>query len=697
MQNRWSAQEAADMCARYAESHGEPLALRTYASRLLGSDPALVLHGGGNTSVKGVWHDLFGEPVAALFVKASGWDLAQILPEGHTPLRLDFLRRMRDLPALADETMLQIVRGQRLDPEGATPSIETLLHAFLPHTFIDHSHADAILTLSNQEGGATLLRQALGEEVIILPYVHPGFALAKAVAEAHDRAPHSRGMVLLQHGLVTWGETAQESYGAMIELVSRAEAFIAARLPGASLASAAAEAAAWARYRQLAPRLRGALAMASGCADQPFDRFILLPWIDQEILALLAQEGVRETLLTPPLTSDHLIRLKPLPLWLAEGEAQGDGLAGAVQDYRQAYIDYVARQSQGGVSEAERYDSTPRVVLLPGVGAVCVGAEVAEAERVRDLLAATLRVKGAIQRMGGRYQGLNEADCFAMEYYGPQRAKLALGGGTGGKRQIALITGAAGAIGSGICRALLAHGMHLAASDLPGAGLDSLLTELQATGGARVMAVAMDVTDPASVAAGIEQVVARWGGLDLLVLNAGLAHVSALETMQVEAFQRLQRVNVEGTLHLLTAVGKLLRQQGSGGDVVLISTKNVFAPGAQFGAYSATKAAAHQLARIAALEMAPLGVRVNMVAPDGVFSDGDRPSGLWAEVGPDRMRARGLDAAGLEAYYQNRNLLKARVTASHVANAVLYFATRQAPCTGVTLPVDGGLPDATPR
>jgi rhamnose utilization protein RhaD (predicted bifunctional aldolase and dehydrogenase)/NAD(P)-dependent dehydrogenase (short-subunit alcohol dehydrogenase family) len=685
------------MCARHAERHGQDLALRTYASQLLGSEPGLVLHGGGNTSVKGVWHNLFGEPIAALYVKASGWDLASIAPEGHTPLALDFLRRMRALPECADEAMMQTVRGQRLDPEGATPSIETLLHAFLPHTYIDHSHADAILTLSNQEGGATLLRQALGEEVIILPYVHPGFALAKAVAEAYDQAPHSRGMVLMQHGLVTWGETAPESYGAMIELVSRAEAFIAARLPEAPLASAAAEAAAWARYRQLAPCLRGALAMASGSADQPFARFILLPWIDREILALLAQEGMREALLTPPLTSDHLIRLKPVPLWLAEGEAQESGLAGAVQDYRLAYIDYVERQSQGGVSEAERYDTTPRVVLLPGVGAVCVGADVAEAQRVRDLLAATLRVKGAIQGMGGRYRGLNEAECFAMEYYGPQRAKLALGGGNPSARQVALITGAAGAIGSGICRALLAQGIHLAASDLPGAALDSLLAELQATYGARVMAVAMDVTDAASVAAGVAQVVARWGGLDLLVLNAGLAHVSALETMQVEAFQRLQRVNVEGTLHLLTAVSKLFRQQGSGGDVVLISTKNVFAPGAQFGAYSATKAAAHQLARIAALELAPLGVRVNMVAPDGVFSDGDRPSGLWAEVGPDRMRARGLDAAGLETYYQNRNLLKARITATHVANAVLYFATRQAPCTGVTLPVDGGLPDATPR
>ncbi|MBF0183442.1 MAG: bifunctional aldolase/short-chain dehydrogenase [Magnetococcales bacterium] len=697
MHNRWSASAAEEMVQTLAPRYGEALALRTYASRLLGSDPALVLHGGGNTSVKGVWYNLLQEPIAALYVKASGWDLARIEPEGHTPLALDYLQRLRQLPELSDAAMVQAVRGQRLDPDGATPSIETLLHAFLPYTCIDHSHADAILTLSNQQQGAALLAEALGDEVIILPYVHPGFALAKAVADAHDRAPHSRGMVLMQHGLLTWGETAEASYATMIELVSRAEAFIAARLTPLPQASAAEEEAAWQRYRQLAPRLRGVLALPGRTADQPFDRFLLLPLIDRQLLALLAQEGAAATLLTPPLTSDHLIRLKPLPLWLDAAALQDEALLQAVARYRQAYRAYIARHAPDGAVAEEATDDTPRLLLLPGIGAVCVGANEEEAARVRDLLRQTLQVKGAILGMGGRYQGLSEADCFAMEYYGPQRAKLAAAQEAPLARQVALVTGSAGAIGSGLCRELLAQGVHLAASDLPGPGLQSLLAELQASHGQRVMAVAMDVTDPASVAQGVEQVVERWGGVDLLILNAGLAHVSSLETMQVETFQRLQRVNVEGTLHLFAALAKLWRQQGTGGDAVLISTKNVFAPGAQFGAYSATKAAAHQLARIASLELAPLGVRVNMVAPDGVFSDGDRPSGLWAEVGPDRMRARGLDAAGLEAYYQNRNLLKARITASHVARAVLYFVTRQAPCTGVTLPVDGGLPDATPR
>jgi NAD(P)-dependent dehydrogenase (short-subunit alcohol dehydrogenase family) len=255
----------------------------------------------------------------------------------------------------------------------------------------------------------------------------------------------------------------------------------------------------------------------------------------------------------------------------------------------------------------------------------------------------------------------------------------------------ALVTGAAGAIGAGICRALIEKGCHVAACDIAAEPLRSLAGEI------KVLPVTMDVTDKQSVADGFAQVTGTWGGVDIVVVNAGIAMVAPLMELDVEAFRRLERVNVDGTLLTLAEAGRVLKQQGTGGDIILISTKNVFAPGAQFGAYSATKAASHQLARIASLEFAPFDVRVNMVAPDAVFSDGARRSGLWAEVGPSRMKARGLDEQGLEEYYRNRNLLKARVTAKHVANAVLFFATRQTPTTGATIPVDGGLPDATPR
>jgi NAD(P)-dependent dehydrogenase (short-subunit alcohol dehydrogenase family) len=263
--------------------------------------------------------------------------------------------------------------------------------------------------------------------------------------------------------------------------------------------------------------------------------------------------------------------------------------------------------------------------------------------------------------------------------------------------RVAVVTGAAGAIGYGICTGLLEHGAHVAITDLPGEKLDRFVAEFQARDATRTVGVPMDVTDSASVASAFAQIIARWGGVDIVVLNAGIALASPLVEMDVEAFRRLQRVNTEGTLLVLAEAGRQFARQNLGGDVVLISTKNVYAPGAGFGAYSATKAAAHQLARIASLEFAPLGVRVNMVAPDAVFSGGTHKSGLWAEVGPGRMKARGLDEKGLEDYYRNRNLLKAKVTAEHVANAVLFFALRQTPTTGACIPVDGGLPDATPR
>ncbi len=263
--------------------------------------------------------------------------------------------------------------------------------------------------------------------------------------------------------------------------------------------------------------------------------------------------------------------------------------------------------------------------------------------------------------------------------------------------KVALVTGSAGAIGHGICRALLNQGCYLAATDLPGERLDTLVREFAETAGDRSLGVPLDVADPNSVAQGLECIIQTWGGIDIVIVNAGIALTSPLTGLSLEAFQKLEKVNVEGTLLTLAASGRLLTWQGIGGDIVLISTKNVFAPGAKFGAYSATKAASHQLGRIASLELAEFGIRVNMVAPDAVFSDGSYKSGLWATVGPERMKARGLDEAGLEEYYRNRNLLKAKVTAQHVANAVLFFVTRQTPTTGATIPVDGGLPDATPR
>lgn len=265
------------------------------------------------------------------------------------------------------------------------------------------------------------------------------------------------------------------------------------------------------------------------------------------------------------------------------------------------------------------------------------------------------------------------------------------------KGKIALVTGAAGAIGYGICEVLLENGATIVATDLPGEKLDAFAEDLDKLAQGQSMGLPMDVTNVDSVSKALDETYTKYGQLDILVHNAGIAHVSKIIDMDIEKFQFLENVNVDGTLIVLKETGRRMIEKDAGGDIVIMSTKNVPSPSAGFGAYSATKAACHQLGRIASLEFAPHDIRVNMIAPDAVFSEGKYKSGLWDLVGEDRMRARGINEEELHKYYRERNLLKAAVTGRHVANAVLYFVSRQSPTTGATIPVDGGLPDATPR
>lgn len=750
MLSKWSDSEAAAFVERYGAEWGEPLALRTYTSRLLGSEPALVLHGGGNTSVKTRWRSLLREDIDAILVKGSGLDMATVEPQGHPGLDLEYLRRLRALPALDDATMVDQLRTHLLRADSPTPSIEALVHAFLPARFIDHTHADAVLALTNRADGEALTREALGDRVIVLPYLTPGFSLALAAAAALEAQPDAEGMVWAYHGLVTWGATARESYEAMIALVTRAERFLEGRrraaarrapAPPPAPVPARSDAAAL-----LAPLLRGLLAGRTDDCDRPYRRVVLVSLTDEQTREALAAAGAQQNLVSAPLTTDHLIRTKPLPLWLeglpfSDPEDLRTRVCEAVEEYCREYQAYVARHAETMPAGMQPFDPRPRVVLVPGVGAFCAGIDLREALIARDITEHTLAVKTLVAETGAAasstgaaaaweaprpvdgtsagvatapaYLGLPEAELFKMEYRTLQHAKLALGASAaaGGAQtsapagagpaplrgHVALVTGAAGAIGTGICAGLLRAGCLVAATDLAGDPLDRLVADLDAAHPGMVVGVPLDVTDEASVAAAFRRVAELWGGVDLVVPNAGIAAVAPLTELDLGRYRKLEQVNVEGTLLVLAEAGRFFRAQGTGGDIVLVSTKNVFAPGANFGAYSSTKAAAHQLARIASLEFASDDVRVNMVAPDAVFSHGACRSGLWAEVGPDRMKARGLDEAGLESYYQSRNLLKTRVTAEHVANGIVFFATRQTPTTGATIPVDGGLPDSTPR
>ena len=701
MKNRWRKEKASEYIARYEKRCASDLALRTYTSRLIGKEKELVLSGGGNTSVKSTYINVLGQHLPALFVKASGHDLAIIEPEGHVGLDLEYLQRLRSLMELPGATMVNELKTHRLNAEGAAPSIETLMHAFIPAKYVDHTHPDAILALTNQRNGNRVVVDAFGKDVVVLNYIQPGFLLAKATSAAFDSAPGCMGMVLMKHGLLTWDDDARSSYEKTIELVTRAEKYLARRTKKSlKLRRVTSTTTAHERYMKIAPILRGLLAIPSGDSDRPYRRFVLRPLTKADVLDLVDSNRGKEITMSPPLTSDHLIRTKALPLWIDnlpydDEEKVRKRIANAIADYARRYESYFERHVSRLGPGLERFDAMPRVILMPGLGAICAGSNILEARLIKDITAQTLNTKMKIAAVG-TYEGLGENHIFDMEYHSLQYAKL-FEEGFPLQRSIAIITGAAGAIGSGICQGLLEYGCHVAATDLPGDRLTELVEELRQTYPDRIIGVPLDVTKPGSVAKGFRRVIQEWGGIDLLVVNAGVAHVSLLADMDPEAFRRLERVNIDGTLHVLSEAARHFKRQNTGGDIVLISTKNVFAPGAKFGAYSATKAAAHQLARIASLELAEIDVRVNMVSPDAVFSHGTRKSGLWGEVGPDRMHARGLDERELEEYYRDRNLLKAKITATHVAKAVLYFATRQTPSTGATIPVDGGLPDATPR
>jgi len=697
----WSDQVANGLVEQYRESCGEELALRTYSARLIGSDPSLVLHGGGNTSVKIRVQDIFGEPQEAIFVKASGYDLASIEPKGHAGLEWAPLRRLESLPALSDEEMVRQVRARLLDYRSANPSIETLAHAFIPETFVDHSHADAILALGNRADGRSLVEEALGSEYLVLDYIEPGFELAKATAEAYRGAPGSKGIVWLRHGVMTWGKTARESYERMIEAVDRAERFLESKRGGSVEVTGQELDAAWERYRRLVPVIRGLLARPTGNPDRPMRPPVLLPLIEESVLSVIASKGFREIALTPAVTSDHLIRTKAYPLWvddplLDDPERFRSQLGEQIARFEDEYRAYARKSAAGSEAGLEGFDASPRVLLVPGMGAVCVGPNLREAQICRDISRQSIQIKACILATGGTYHGLGEKQLLDMEFRGLQLAKIKGDGSLMGSN-VAVVTGAAGAIGAGICERLLEEGCQVAATDISKERLDSLVADLGCRFGDRVVGIPMDVTDPASVAEAFRETAATWGGIDFVIPNAGMAMVSSLAEMELERFRRLERVNTEGTLTVLAEAARFFPLQGIGGDIVLVSTKNVFAPGARFGAYSATKAAAHQLARIASLELASAGVRVNMVSPDAIFGEGQFKSGLWAEVGPDRMRARGLDENALQEYYRDRNLLKIKVTARHVANAVVFFLLRETPTTGATIPIDGGLPDSTPR
>jgi NAD(P)-dependent dehydrogenase (short-subunit alcohol dehydrogenase family) len=420
------------------------------------------------------------------------------------------------------------------------------------------------------------------------------------------------------------------------------------------------------------------------------------------VLDFCSSQEARELVQRGPLTPDHVLWTKALPLYLddprwEEPDRLAERLGDAVAEYRRGYGRYFEECARAKGVPLGELDSAPRVVLLPGAGALCFGRSKREARIAADITEHTLATKALAQAVG-RYQSAAPSDLFDVEVWRLERAKLGSSRQRPLDRQVVLVTGAAGAIGLGVADVCAAAGAHLVLADLAGQRAREAAARLEARHGAgSATALEVDVTDEASVRSGFDAACLHYGGVDVVVPNAGIALVSPVEELSGDQARRVAEVNYLGVLNTIREAARVFRLQGTGGHIVVNSSKNVFAPGKDFGAYSASKAAAHQISKIAAIELAPLGVRVNLINADAIFDEGEVRSGLWEAVGPDRARRRGLDAEELPEFYRQRNLLRARVRARHVGNAVVFFASNATPTTGATLPVDGGIAEAFPR
>lgn len=669
MRSRWSSEAVAGL---------DPLALRVYTSRLLGAEPSLVLFGGGNTSVKHDALDPRGGVRRTLTIKGSGTDLASIQAAGFASLALDDLVPLRGRETLDDDAMVELVTLALLDSRAPRPSIETLLHAFIPLDWIDHSHADAILTLTNQPDGVARIREVFADSVGLVPYIKPGFDLSRAAADVYDADPSVIGLVLDKHGLVTFGETAQQAYERHIELVSQAEARIARSWFGPRQPDAGSAV----EVSRLAVKLRGLLSrrrhMIVRCDTNPRVR----AFVDRRDLNPISQQG--------PATPDHVLRTKRLPLVLPSSDPAC--ASQAVARYEAAYDEYVDEHADA--TDDFRHDPCPRVVLAPGIGMFTTGRTASEADAVARIYRHTMDVIEGAESMGG-YAALPARDLFDIEYWPLELYKLRLAPPDRELAgRVALVTGAASGIGRATALRLAAAGAHVFVTDIDAAGADSVATRICSAGDA-AEPLTLDVTDENAVASVLRNVLLAVGGIDIVVSNAGIADAAPIDALGLDAWQRSLDVNATGHFLVTQATVRAMREQGIGGSLILVCTKNVLDPGRDFGAYSAAKAAQLQLGRVLAIENGEHGIRVNMVNPDAVFTD----SRLWSDdLRAGRAAAHGVDVGELENFYRGRNLLQTRIDAADVAEAVLFLAgDRAAKTTGAILPVDGGVRGAFPR
>lgn len=652
MKNLWNDAEAAHF-------KGE-LGLRVYTSRLLGRDKTLVLHGGGNTSVKFRECNLTGEEEEILYVKGSGWDLEFIEEAGFSPVRLSHLLKLSRLEALSDPQMVNELLTHMTRASAPAPSVETILHAILPFKFVDHTHADAVLAITNTGSGEQRIREIYGDKVVVIPYVMPGFDLARLCAAKFpaEARPRTIGMILMNHGVFSFGATARESYDRMIGLVQMAENYLA-RHKGWDL-PVQRGAGAQKPQRTKAARLRAEISKVAGLP------LVMIARADDRSLAFCSRNDLTDIARQGPATPDHVIRTKRIPM-----------IDGDVDAYARDYRDYFNQHAPLAKETKTMLDPAPRVALDPDLGMCALGRTAKDAAIVADLYAHTMDVIERATAIGG-YRALPAKDIFEVEYWDLEQAKLKKGGTPPVfAGEVAWVTGAASGIGKACVQSLLARGAAVVGLDI-----NPQIARLHER--SDFLGLRCDVTAESDIADALEAGVRRFGGVDMLILNAGVfPGGAAIATLKSDAWRAVMQVNVDANLALLRECHALLKLAPRGGRVAIIGSKNVQAPGPGAAAYSASKAALNQLARVAALEWGADGIRVNILHPNAVFD-----TGIWTD---DVLAARAAHYGIPVDEYKKRNVLDVEVTSRDVAElAAEMCGPLFAKTTGAQVPVDGG-------
>ncbi|MFD2656132.1 bifunctional aldolase/short-chain dehydrogenase [Gracilibacillus thailandensis] len=687
VQNKWNDSEVAQ---------GDGLESLVYRSNLLGSDRAVVNIGGGNTSSKTMEKDFKGDDIEVMWVKGSGSDLATMKAHNFTGLKMDDIRPLLERDDMSDEEMVDYLSHCMIDSKHPRSSIETLLHAFLPFKQVDHTHPDAIISIACADNGKEIAEEIYGDRFVWVPYIRPGFKLSKMIAEGVKDNPKAELVIMEKHGLVTWGETSKESYNKTIEIINEAESYINQKAQGKTLFGGE-------KYQTVAKEEREKLlaeVMPIVRGQVSNDKQMLATYNDDDdVLTFVNSVNAEQLSQVGAACPDHLVHTKRVPLYIDWDPQSGDidllkeKIVKGIKAYKEEYVAYFERNKNEG---DEIMETAPRIILIPGLGMINTGKDWKAANISEQLYHRAIAVMSGATVLGN-FVSLNEEESYLIEYWPLELYKLSLAPPeTEFSRQVAFVTGGAGGIGTATTYRLIEDGAHVVIADINLEGAENLAKEINDKyGWNRAFAVKMDVTKEEEVQAAIAASVREYGGIDILVNNAGLASSSPFEETSMDQWNLNINVLVTGYFLVAREVFKLMKDQGIGGNMVFIGSKNSIYAGKNAAAYSTAKAAEVHLARTVAADGGALGIRVNSVLPDAVI----RGSKIWdSSWKKERASSYGIGTDDLEEHYRKRTILNVNILPEDIAESVAFLASsKAAKTTGCMVTVDGGVAAAFTR